>query len=53
MAEKLLQETYVNDRCPGRAKFSDKSKLKIGRQSLPNRLKFFKEIKLTGEGVKI
>jgi len=49
MAEKLLQETYVNDRCPGRAKFSDKSKLKIGRQSLPNRLK----IKLTGEGVKI
>jgi len=38
MAEKLRQRVYINDRYPGRATFIDRSKLKIGRQSLPNRL---------------
>jgi len=45
LAEKLRQRAYINDRCPGRTTFIDRSKLKIGRQSLPNRLDFFREIK--------
>ena len=34
----LRQSAYVNDRMPFRAKFIDYSRLKIGRQSLPNRI---------------
>jgi len=45
MAEKLRKRAYINDRCPGRATFIDRSKNKIGKQSLPNRLSFFKDIK--------
>jgi len=45
MAEKLRERAYVNDRSPGRATFIDRSKLKIGRQSLLSRLDFFREIK--------
>jgi len=45
MAEKLRQRAYINNICPGRATFSDRSRLKIGRQSLPNRLDFFSDIK--------
>jgi len=45
MAEKLRQKAYVNNRCPGRATFIDRSKLKIGRLSLLNRLDFLSEIK--------
>jgi len=45
MAEKLRHRAYINDRCPGRATFCDRSRLKIGRQSLPNRLDFFRNIK--------
>jgi len=45
MADKLRRTAYINDRCPGRASFTDISKRKIGRQTLPNRLGFFKDIK--------
>jgi len=45
MAHKLRQRAYINDRGPGRATFIDRSWLKIGKQSLPNRLDFFWEIK--------
>jgi len=45
MAEKLRRTAYINDRCPGRASFTDTSKRKIGRQTLPNRLGFFKDVK--------
>jgi hypothetical protein len=35
----FLRETvYINDRLPGRGKFIDKSRLRIGRQSLPYRI---------------
>jgi len=44
MEEKLWQRAYVNDRCPGKPSFINRSKLKIGRQSLTNRLDFFREI---------
>jgi len=35
-----VQLGYINDRCPGRAKFFDASRLKVGRQDLPNCLEF-------------
>jgi len=46
MSEKLRNRAYVNDRFPGKAMFANRSKTKIGRQSLPNRLDFLREIKL-------
>jgi len=39
---KLAQQGYINDRNPRRAKFFDGSRLKVGRQSLENRLVFMK-----------
>jgi len=32
---KLVQLVYINDKCPGRTKFFNTSRLKIGRQDLP------------------
>jgi len=45
MTEKLRQRAYVNDRYPGGLTIIDRSKLKIGKQSLPNRLEFIREKK--------
>jgi len=41
---KLQSQAYINDRCPGKATLIDNSKLKIGRQSFPNRLRSMREI---------
>ncbi len=38
IANELRSAAYVNDRLPFRAKFIDTSRLKIGRQSLKNRI---------------
>lgn len=38
IAELLRSNAYVNDRMPRKARFSDRSRLKIGRQSLQNRI---------------
>ena len=38
IAEHLRSSSYVNDRMPYKARFFDRSRLKIGRQSLPNRI---------------
>ncbi len=38
IAVKLRESAYVNDRMPLKARFFDRSKLKIGRQSLQNRV---------------
>jgi len=45
ISEKLRNRAYVNDRFLGKATFVDRSKTKIGRQSLHNRLNFLWEIK--------
>jgi len=45
MSEKLRGRAYVNYRFPGKGTFRDLSRTKIGRQSLPNRLDFLREIK--------
>lgn len=34
----LRESVYINDRQPGRGKFIDKSRLKVGRQALPYRI---------------
>jgi len=44
MSEKLRKRVYINDRFPGKGTFHDISRTKIGRQSLPNRLDFLREI---------
>jgi len=41
---KLQTQAYINDRCPGKATMTDLSRLKIGRQSFPNRLRFMRDI---------
>jgi len=41
---KLQTQSYINDRCPGKATMIDHSKLKIGRQCFPNRLRSMKDI---------
>ncbi len=38
IADVIRRNAYINDRMPLKAKFIDKSRLKIGRQSLPNRI---------------
>ena len=38
IANELRSAAYVNDRLPHRARFIDRSKLKIGRQSIKNRI---------------
>ncbi len=38
MGHLLRRSVYINDRNPGKGKFIDKSRLKIGRQSLPYRI---------------
>jgi len=40
LSKKLRSIGYINDRCPKRARYFDASRLKIGRQDLPNRLDF-------------
>lgn len=44
IARCLNANAYVNDRLPGKAKFSDKSKLKVGKQSIVNRLVFMNSL---------
>jgi len=39
LAEELQKSAHINDRSPGRATFSDTSRLKIGRNQFKNRLK--------------
>ena len=38
IACQLRDSVYINDRMPLKGKFLDKSRLKIGKQALPNRL---------------
>jgi hypothetical protein len=38
MGQLLRRSVYINDRNPGKGRFIDKSRLKIGRQSLPHRI---------------
>jgi hypothetical protein len=38
IAEEIRSAAYINDRLPLRAKFIDTSKLKIGRQTIKNRI---------------
>jgi len=45
LAKILRKRAYINDRNSGKVTFSDISRIKIGRQALPNRLDFFKDIK--------
>jgi len=45
LARSLLARGYINDRRPGNMTFADKSKRKIGRQDLPNRLGMQRQIK--------
>jgi len=40
----IRDNIYVNDRLPGKAKFTDRSKLKVGKQSIVNRLTFMNSI---------
>jgi len=44
IAHCLNANVYTNDRLPGKARFSDKSKMKVGRQSIVNRLTFMNSI---------
>jgi len=45
MSKKLQERIYVNDRTPGRGTFADHSRLKIGRNAFPNRLKCLNRVK--------
>jgi len=45
ITQKLKTSAYINDRLPGIAHFMDTSRLKIGKQSFPNRLSNMKAIK--------
>jgi len=38
-SEELRRSSYINDRVPRRAKFTNSSSKKIGRESIKNRLK--------------
>jgi hypothetical protein len=38
IAHALRYSVHINDRMPGRGRFMDRSRLKVGRQSLPNRI---------------
>ncbi len=38
IAKLLRDSAYINDRMPFKAKFTDRSKYKIGKQSMPNRI---------------
>ena len=37
----LQEAVYVNDRMPGKGRFVDRLRLKVGKQSLPNRIRLF------------
>jgi len=41
MAQKLCKKAYINYRCSGKVIIYERSRLKIERQLLPNRLDFF------------
>jgi hypothetical protein len=38
IGQALRNSVYINDRLPGRGKFIDQSRLRIGKQALPNRI---------------
>jgi len=40
MGRKLKSKIYVNDRCPGKVKFVNTAKTRIGERDLINRLSF-------------
>jgi len=44
LSEKMYARCYVNERRPGLGTFMDESRLRIGRNSLPNRLEVMKSI---------
>jgi len=44
LSEKMFARCYVNNRRPGQGIFMDESRLRIGRNSLPNRLDVMKTI---------
>jgi len=44
LSEKMHARCYVNERRPGLGTFMDESRLRIGRNSLPNRLEVMKSI---------
>jgi len=44
LSSKLKENAYINDRRPGQATIIDRSRLKIGKQSLVNRLNCLKKI---------
>jgi len=44
LTRKLREASYINDRRPGTATISDRSRLKIGKQSLVNRLNCLKNV---------
>ena len=52
IAKELRENSYVNDRMPGRATFFDRSMPKIGRQKLSNRMaQTFKRLKFNWIGM--
>jgi len=44
LSDKLVKHCYVNDRIPGVGTFQDYSRLKIGRNSLVNRLPMLRKV---------
>jgi len=44
IADSLRENIYINDRKPHRGTYTDRSKFKIGRQSLPHRLQCIKSL---------
>jgi hypothetical protein len=54
IANALRSSVYINDRTPGRGKFIDRSRLKIGRQSLPYRIgPLFSRIDFNWAGIQL
>jgi len=45
ISQKLKHAAYINDRLPGIASMMDSSRLKIGKHSLPNRLRCLRKVK--------
>jgi len=44
LTQKLCEASYINDRQPGTTTIGDRSKLKIGKQSLINRLNCLRDV---------
>jgi len=48
MGRKLKSKIYVNDRCPGKVKFTTTAKTRIGEQDLSNRVLFLYSVNCDG-----